>query len=580
MFWIVNNAKSLELRRVIKQLSPAVKQSFAITFAMTILTLGGVVYMMEVYDRVVATRSMDTLLSLTIAVFVAYAVGEALEMIRTQLMQRSTMALETDLSERVFRAIHRANLMKTPGIHVQQMKDLGMLRSFLYSPGMYAILEVPTALFFLILIFMINPQMGYFSLLGLMIQTGITWINATKVDPPLRKAQASALEAMYYCYEIMRNSQVMHALGMSRNLENLWLEKQKKMMAEQAKASDFGGTVMSASKFLGMTQGSLLLGLGALLSIYGLMDGGGAILIVASIIGGKALSPLMQVLMSWKSIVEAKMAFDRLDHLISTAPKQEVGMPLPPPEGNLLVEHLVVAAPGYPVPILRGLNFSVAKGTTLVVLGASASGKSTLTRALLGVWPSSGGKVRLDGADVYQWNKDELGQYVGYLPQEVDLFDGTVAENIARFGKPDLQQIEDLCKLINIHDIIMALPDGYQSNIGDEGVVFSGGQRQRVGLARALYGYPKFIVMDEPNSNLDSESEKCLIAAIRHMKSLGSTQIIVTHRNTLINEADYLMIMRQGMIQSFGPREEVLAAIQRAKDSTPSPSQPAALSKV
>jgi len=313
--------------------------------------------MLEVYDRVVATRSMSTLLSLTIAVFFAYAVSELLEMIRKKLLQHSTMVLEIDLSERVFRAIHRANLFKIPGIHVQQMKDLGMLREFLHSPAMMALLEVPTSLFFLVVIFIINPQMGYFSLLGLMIQGGITWINASKVDPPLRKAQASALEAMYYCYEIMRNSQVMHALGMSRNLENLWIEKQKKMMAEQAQASDFGGVVSSSSKFIGMTQGSVLLGLGCLLTIYGLMAGGGGMIIVASIIGGKALSPIMQMLSSWKAITEARMSFDRLEHLMHTIPKNEASTPLPKPQGNLKVDQLVVYAPGHPVAIFRGLSF-------------------------------------------------------------------------------------------------------------------------------------------------------------------------------------------------------------------------------
>ena len=561
-----NRPKSMELRKVIKQLGPSVKHSFYITFGVTILTLAGVVYMMQVYDRVVATRSMTTLLSLTIAVMIAYAVAELLEMTRKILLQRSTMLLETDLSERVFRAIHNANLLKIPGVHVQQMKDLGMLRTFLHSPGMIALLELPTSLFFLLLIFIINPQMGYFSLLGLVVQTGVTWINATKVDPALRKAQNSAMEAMYYCYEIMRNSQVMHALGMSRNLEDLWVKKQKQMMAEQAKASDTGGTVMSASKFIGQTQGSLLLGLGCLLTIYGLMQGGGAILIVASIIGGKALSPLMQILGSWKQMTEARMAFDRLEYLILSSPSRMASMPLPAPKGNLTVENLVLSAPGYPVPILRGLNFSLAAGTTLVVIGASGSGKSTLTRAVLGIWPAANGKVRLDGSDVYQWNKEELGNYMGYLPQEVDLFDGTVAENIARFGVPNLEHIEEICKLINIHDIIMKLPDGYHSNIGDEGVVFSGGQRQRVGMARAIYGYPKFIVMDEPNSNLDHESEKYLITAMQHMKSLGATQIIVTHRETLIAEADYLMVMGQGLIQTFGPRAEVMAAFQKAHD--------------
>ena len=572
--WRSNKPRNVELRKVMAQLGPSVRQSFYITFAVTIIALGSVVYMLQVYDRVTNTRSMDTLLSLTIAVFFAYIVAELLEMIRKKLLQHSTMVLETDLSERVFRAIHRANLMNVPGIHVQQMKDLGMLRDFLHSPAMMAMLEVPTSLFFLLLVFIINPQMGYFSLLGLMIQCGITWINASKVDPALRKAQGSALEAMYYCYEIMRNSQVMHALGMSRNLEELWIKRQKRMMAEQAKASDVGGFVMSSSKFIGMTQGSLMLGLGCLLTIYGLMSGGGGMLIVTSIIGGKALSPLMQMLGSWKGIVEARMCFDRLEMLMNTIPKSEAGMPLPPPQGNLTVEQLVVAAPGQPFNILRGISFSLAKGTALVVLGASAAGKSTLTRALLGIWPSSGGKVRLDGADVFQWNKDHLGQYIGYLPQEVDLFDGTVAENIARFGVPDLEQIEEICKLINIHEVIMKLPDGYQSNVGDEGVVFSGGQRQRVGLARALYGYPNFIIMDEPNSNLDQENEQFLIAAIRHMKARGATQIIVTHRTSLVQEADYLMIMRTGLIQHFGTRDEVLAILN---PPPPAPNTPVAL---
>jgi ATP-binding cassette subfamily C exporter for protease/lipase len=560
------NPKSLELRAIMKLLGPSVRHSFYITFAVTILSLGGVVYMMQVYDRIVSTRSMETLLSLTIAVLVAYAVSELLEVSRKVLLQRSTMRLEIELSERVFRAIHKANLMQVTGVHVQQMKDLGNVRAFLHSPGMVALLELPTSLFFLILMFVINPQMGYFSLLGLMVQSGVTMINATKVDPALRKAQWSAMEAMYYCYEIMRNSQVMHALGMSRNLENMWVEKQKKMMAEQAKASDTGGTVMAASKFIGQTQGSLLLGLGCMLSIYGLMDGGGAILIVASIIGGKALSPIMQILSSWKPMTEARMAFERLERLILSSPDKPAGMPLPPPKGNLTVDNLVLSAPGHPVPILRGLNFSLAAGNTLVVIGASGSGKSTLTRAVLGIWPAANGKVRLDGSDVYQWNKEELGNYIGYLPQDVDLFDGTVAENIARFGEQDLEHMQEICKLVNIHDTIMALPDGYQSVIGDDGVTFSGGQRQRIGMARAIYGYPKFIVMDEPNSNLDHESEKYLIAAMRHMKSLGSTQIIVTHRETLITEADFLMVMSQGSIQTFGPRADVLAAFQKAHE--------------
>lgn len=563
MFFNHNKPQSIELRKVMRSLMPEIWYSFWITLVVTIISLGSVVYMMQVYDRVVSTHSMSTLLSLTIAVVAAYAIGEILEVIRKRLMQRSSMKLEIALSERIFRALHLATLLKIPGIYSQQIRDLHVFRDFLSSSAMMTLLELPTALLFIVLIFLINPQMGYFSLVGLGIQIVIAYINATRVDPQLRKAQSSAFTTMYYAHETMRNAQIMHALGMSRNLENLWVEMQKKMMAEQAKASDVGGAVMSASKFLSLTQGSLLLGMGALLTLYGLFPAGGAMMIVASIIGGKALAPIAQLLGSWRIVTEARLAFERLEHLMVTLPAQEKGMPLPVPKGDISVENLIVSAPGFPVPIIRGINFSIPAGKTLVVIGASASGKSTLTRALMGVWPSSGGKVRLDGVDVYQWNKDELGEHIGYLPQNVDLFDGSVAENIARFGEVDMPHIEEICHLIGIDEVIQKLPNGYDSNIGDDGVTLSGGQKQRVGLARALYRYPKFIVMDEPNSNLDADGEQALISAIAHMKTRGATQVIVTHRPSMVQQADILMVMRSGLIHMYGPTQDVLAAINK-----------------
>jgi ATP-binding cassette subfamily C exporter for protease/lipase len=566
MFFSNPKPQSVELRKIFRGLAPEIWHSFWITLVVTVISLGSVVYMMQVYDRVVSTRSMGTLLSLTIAVIASYAVGEILEVVRKRLMQRSSMKLEIALSERIFRALHKANLIKVPGIYSQQIRDVSVIRDFLSSPAMMTLLELPTSILFIILMFIINPQMGYFSILGLAIQVLIAWINATKVDPQLRKAQSSAFVAMYYAHETMRNAQIMHALGMSRNLENLWLGMQKKMMAEQGKASDVGGTVMSSTKFITLTQSSLLLGIGALLTLYGVMPASGSMIIVASIIGGKALQPIAQLLGSWRMLTEARLAFERIEHVMVSIPANEVGMPLPTPKGQLTVENLVMAAPSYPVPIIRGINFTVPKGATLVIIGASASGKSTLTRALMGVWPAASGKVRLDGVDIYQWNKDELGQHIGYLPQDVDLFDGTVAENIARFGEVNLDHIEEICKLIGIHEVIMSLPNGYQSNIGDEGVTLSGGQKQRVGLARALYGYPKFIVMDEPNSNLDDVGEAALISAIAHMKTRGTTQVIVTHRPAMIQQADILMVMHQGLIRMFGPPNEVMAAIQKANE--------------
>jgi ATP-binding cassette subfamily C exporter for protease/lipase len=312
-----------------------------------------------------------------------------------------------------------------------------------------------------------------------------------------------------------------------------------------------------------MAQASLLLGAGCWLTIKGEFPGAGGMMIVASALGGRILAPIVQVIAMWKQVVNARDAYGRLDRLLQAVPARTTGMPLPPPRGTLSVEGAVAGAPGSPTPIIRGVSFLLPAGEVLAVVGPSASGKSTLARLMVGIWPTAAGKVRLDGADVFSWNKAELGPHIGYLPQEVELFDGTLAENIARFGEIDMGKVEAAARAVGVHDAILALPQGYDTRIGDDGCFLSGGQRQRVGLARAIYGNPRFVVLDEPNSSLDEAGEIALAQTLRDLKAQDATVVVITHRTSVLAAVDRMLILLDGQVQAYGPRDEVLAALQR-----------------
>jgi ATP-binding cassette subfamily C exporter for protease/lipase len=318
------------------------------------------------------------------------------------------------------------------------------------------------------------------------------------------------------------------------------------------------------SKFLQTVMGSLLLGLGAWLVLRNQLNGGAAMMIVASIIGGRVLAPLVQIVTQWRTAVAARDAWNRLDNLLTALPPKPESMALPPPRGQLVAENIIAVAPGTQTPILKGVTFGLNPGEVLAVIGPSASGKTTLARVLAGLWPSHGGKARLDGADIFAWDKTELGPHVGYLPQDVELFDGTLAENIARFGALEKAKVENAARAVGLHEFIMSLPDGYDTDVGPEGARLSGGQRQRVGLARALYGDPVFVLLDEPNSSLDEVGDAALAAAIQEYKARGTTFVVITHRTSVLGVADKILLLRDGATQAFGPRDEVLAALQKA----------------
>lgn len=559
-----SNKPATELHQAILALKPYFVRAAGFSVVASLLVLAPSGYMLEVYDRVVNSRSHTTLIMLTLLVLAAYVLMEVLEWVRAEIMHEASQKLDQKLSDRIFLAIFEANLKRVPGGSVQPMNDFRSVRDFLFSPVVLAIMEVPVALTFLILIYAISPVLGWTAVVAAIVQTFIGWLNERSTQPPLLAANRNAIAAQQYADGTLRNAQVIESMGMLRNVHQRWIAKQREFLGLQAQASGQAGFYQSVSKFLQNTVSSGLLGLGAWLLLRNELAGGASYMIVGSILGGRVLAPLIQVVTQWQSVVNARDAYSRLDQLLTALPQRSPGMPLPAPQGQLLVENLTATAPNTQIPILRGVNFALQPGDVLAVVGPSASGKTTLARLLVGLWPAIGGKVRLDGADVFTWAKDELGPHVGYLPQGVELFDGTVSENIARFGAVDPAKVEAAARIVGLHEFILSLPQGYESPVGREGAMLSGGQRQRIALARALYDKPAFVVLDEPNSSLDEQGDVALAQAIAHMASRGTTFVVMTHRTSVLAVAHKMLVLRDGQTQAFGPRDDVLKAINEA----------------
>jgi len=553
-----------ELKEALLALRPYFKRAFWFSIIASLLVLAPTGYMLEVYDRVVNSRSLITLAMLTVVVIGAYIVMEVLEWSRAQILHAAGLELDRRLGDRIFNAIFAANLRRLPGGTVQPMSDFRVLRDFIQSPAVTAAMEAPVALVFMVLIFAISPVLGWVAVVGAILQTFVGWMNERATQPPLVAANRSAFGAQQYADGTLRNAQVIEAMGMQRDIHKRWAEKQREFLGLQAIASDRAGGYQALTKFLQTTMGSLLLGLAAWLLLHNALNGGSAMLIIASILGGRMLAPLVQVVTQWRSVINVRDSYGRLNQLLAAVPAPAKAMPLPPPRGLLQAEGVVATAPGSTVPILRGVAFALNPGEVLAVVGPSASGKTTLARTLVGLWPSAGGKVRLDGADVYAWDKAELGPHLGYLPQDVELFDGTIAENIARFGAVEPAKVEAAARAVGLHEFILGLPQGYDSPVGREGAMLSGGQRQRVGLARAIYGDPVFVVLDEPNSSLDESGDAALAAAINALKARGTTFVVMTHRTSILPVVDKMLVLRDGQVQAFGPRDDVIAALNKA----------------
>jgi len=521
-------------------------------------------YMLQVYDRVITSRSESTLLLLTLIVVVMLLTMGVLEWVRSQILVKAGAKLAVLLNERLFNATFK-NSLNSGGVasSAQPITDLNNLRQFLTGNGLFAFFDAPWLPIYIAVMFLFHPLFGWMAVAASIVLMILAFVNEKLSSGPLAEANKVSIASNNYLNKNLRNVEVIESMGMMDNIRERWQKMNNQIINFQALASKRAGLVSSISKSFRMTVQSLVLGLGAYLAIQQEITPG--LMIAGSILLGRALAPIDLMIGSWKGFVSARGAYGRLNEILKVVPAEKETMSLPEPHGHLTVENIFVTPPGAKLPILKGISFSVNKGESVAVIGPSAAGKSTLARALLGLWPAGSGKVRLDAADIYAWNRMELGRHIGYLPQDIELFDGTISENIARFGDMSPEAVIEAAKAAGVHEMVLRLVDGYDTQIGGHGGVLSGGQRQRIGLARAMYGNPAFIVLDEPNSNLDDLGEKALAIALNNLKQRGCTVIIISHKVNIISQVDKILVMANGVATLFGPRNEVLAKLSQAK---------------
>ncbi len=527
-----------------------------------LLMLTPAVYMLQVYDRALVSANSTTLLMLTLLMVGLYVLLALLETLRSRVMIRVGNRLDMSLSRRVFRAAFERNLSRAGGNPAQALQDLAQVRQFLTGNGLFAFFDAPWTPIYLSIAFLVHPLLGFLTLAGSLLLVALTFLTELATAKPLAEANQASQASASFANNNLRNAEAIAALGMLPAIGRRWFASYLRILDKQTLASDRAAWIGGLGRFVRLTLQSLILGAGALLAIDGQITPG--MMIACSILSGRALAPVEQVIGAWRPLLGARRAWGRLRQLLEDFPPPPAAMPLQRPLGLLSVENLHAGAPGSTQAILRGVNLRLAPGESLGIIGPSAAGKSTLARLLVGIWPPLSGKVRLDGADVFAWNKEELGPWLGYLPQDVELFEGSIAENIARFGEIDGEAVVLAARRAGVHEMILRFPRGYDTPLDADGHPLSGGQKQRIGLARAIYGEPSLVVLDEPNASLDDAGERALLEVIAMLRQRRCTTVIVSHRPGTLNAVDKLLLLREGVMQLFGPRDEVLAALAPA----------------
>ncbi|WP_324708268.1 type I secretion system permease/ATPase [Pseudomonas fragi] len=534
-----------------------------------LLMVAPALYMLQVYDRVLASGNQMTLLMLTLMILGLFGLMGALEWVRSQVVIRLGTQMDMRLNQRVYDAAFEAQLRTGSPAAAQALNDLTSLRQFATGNALFAFFDAPWFPVYLFVIFMFSPWLGLLALGGAVLLILLAWVNQHVSQAPLKAASELSVQATQQASAHLRNAEAIEAMGMLDTLRGRWLAQHTAFLAQQNLASEKTATVSAWSKGVRLALQSLVLGLGALLAVQGEITAG--MMIAGSILMGRVLSPIDQLIGVWKQWSSARLAYQRLEALLHSYPARAQRMALPAPRGELAVEQLSASAPGTRRATLANLSFTLPAGQVLGVIGPSGCGKSTLARLLIGVWQPLAGKVRLDGAELSQWDKHQLGPHLGYLPQDIQLFAGTIAQNIARFAEVDADKVLAAAQLAGVHQLILQLPEGYETRLGEGGAGLSGGQKQRIGLARALYGLPAVIVLDEPNSNLDEAGEQALLQAIAQLKQHKRTLILITHKPNVLTLTDQLLILREGQLQAFGPTAKVLGAPVAAKPAAPKP---------
>jgi ATP-binding cassette subfamily C protein/ATP-binding cassette subfamily C protein EexD len=537
------------------------------SFFINLLVFVGPLYMLQVYDRVLTSRNSLTLIVITGLAVALLAVYAALEVIRSRLLVRTGVIFDDLLSGPVLQRAFRGYVRRPGAAYSQAPRDVDAMREFVTGAGILAFCDAPWVPVFIAVCFMMHFWIGVVALVGALIILVLAIANEMATRTPLREASSVSVAANQYVSSSLRNAETVQAMGMANAILRRYSDLHLNTLALQARASDRAGLIIGSFKAVRMALQVAILGVGAYLVIIGQLSPG--LMIAASIIMGRALAPVEGAVGQWKQFVAARAAYARTKQLLSSVPGLAERMSLPAPKGDVSVERLVSAPPGSTIATLKGVSFNVRAGEVIAVIGASGAGKSSLARALVGVWQPSGGTVRLDGAELSHWVPEELGPYIGYLPQEVELFAGTIAENIARFGDVEATKVVEAAKTAGAHEMILKLPDGYSTRVGEGGRSLSGGQRQRVALARALYGDPRLIVLDEPNSSLDQEGEKALSDAILQAKSQGRTVIVISHRMSLLSIVDRVLVLVDGTVAAYDRPDLVLPGMRGGSNVSP-----------
>jgi len=567
----VSNRPRNELAEALAECRSAILALGVASVLINVLYLSGSLYMLEVYDRVLPSRSVPTLIGLSVLILGLYAFQAILDLLRGRVLVRIGRSLGQGMSSRVYHTIALLTLKtRTLSDGLQPLRDLDQIRSFLSSPGPLAFLDLPWIPFYIGICFIFHFWLGVTALVGAIILVSLTVFTEIFTREPTKASSEFVARRNALAEASRRNAEVLRAMGMAPRVGAKWDEMNVKYLEAQQRASDVGGGFGAVSKVLRMTLQSAMLGIGAYLVIN--QEATGGIIIAGSIIAARALAPVDLAIAHWRSFVGARQSWRRLKDLLTLFPASKQQLPLPKPMSGFAVEAISVVPPGDKRVVIQDMAFRLEKGNGLGIIGPNACGKSCLARALVGVWHAARGTIRIDGAALDQWPAEALGRHIGYLPQDVELFSGTVAQNIARFEpEPNPEHVIAAAKAAGVHDLILHLSEGYETEIGEGGTALSAGQRQRIALARALYGDPFLVVLDEPNSNLDGEGDEALTQAILGVRARGGIAVVIAHRPSALAGVDLVMVMAQGKAQLYGPKEEVLAKMLR-RPAVPAPS--------
>lgn len=565
MIFTRSTAKPTILDRAVEVMKPAVVTAMVFSFFINILALVSPLYMLQVYDRVLSSRNVATLVVLTVICVFLFIVYGLLEALRTQVLVRGGLKFDGVARDPIFKAVLDSTLTRK-GQGGQAFRDMDQIREFM-TGGLIAFCDAPWTPVFIIVSFMLHWYFGVLAVISCFIIFGLAVMNDRSTKNPVQMATMASIAAQNDANSTLRNAEVMKAMGMWGGLQARWRGRRDEQVAWQAAASDAGGAVMSGIKVFRQVVQTLILGGGAYLAIQGKISAGS--MIAGSILVGRALAPIEGAVGQWKNLLGARGAWDRLQGMLRATKNDEDHMPLPDPRGVLSAEAASIVPPGAQQPTMRQASFRIDAGTSVAIVGPSAAGKSSLLRGIVGVWPCAAGVIRLDGYDIKQWDPEKLGRHIGYLPQDIELFQGTVAQNIARFTEYESQEVIDAATLSGVHDMIQGLPMGYDTPIGEGGASLSGGQRQRLALARAVFRMPALLVLDEPNASLDQTGEIALMEAMNRLKAAKRTVIFATHKLNLLGQADYIMVINQGVVADFGPRDAMLAKLTGAAPPSP-----------